>query len=142
MKIYKRHIVNAYEKGVAYQNPDGSIRLSGIVTKPQGSSSDYVSIGKFCRKVDEFGDTVSEWHHFAYPKEAGEIIPGFKVKSEWSGRGAQTKIEWTFIVPPSFCSDGWAIALIGTRSGGRGYSKEDIEVILDGEKENVIFQPA
>lgn len=141
-KIYsKRNIVNSYEIGIAYQNPDGSIRLSEVQTKPQGSGSDYISIGKFVQKTDDFGDSISEWHHYGYPKEAVNFIPDFKQKADYSSKGAQTRIDWTFLIPQSFISDGWAIAVIGSGQGGRGYSKSDIEVILDANRENIIKQP-
>jgi len=135
MKIYTaRDIVNAYELGTAYKNPDGTVKLSEITTKPQGSNSNYISIGKFIAKQDDFGDRVTEWHHYGYPKETSGFIPGFKCKSEYEGKGAQTKINWTFIVPADFLKEGWAIAVVGTGQGGKGNRKTDIEVVLDAER--------
>jgi hypothetical protein len=121
IKIYKKDIVNNYEKGIVYKNPDGSFRLSDLKTKPNGSGSDYISIGKFIEKTDDFGDTISEWHHYGYPKEIK--LPGFKFKSDYSGKGAQTKIEWCFLIPESFINEKYGIAVIGSGQGGKGYKK-------------------
>lgn len=139
-QIYSnRQINNAYETGTAYENPDKSIRLSEVQTKPHGSGSNYISIGKFVEKQDDFGDRVTEWHHYAYPKDFHEYTD-FKFKSDWDGKGAQARIDWVFIVPANFISDGWAIAIIGSGQGGRGYQKTDIDVILDADRENIIRQ--
>ena len=135
----KRQINNAYEIGTAYENPDRSIRLSEVQTKPQGSGSNYISIGKFVEKEDDFGDRTTEWHHYAYPKYFHEYTH-FKFKSDWEGKGAQSRIKWVFVVPANFISDGWAIAIIGSGQGGRGYSSTNIDVILDADRENIIRQ--
>lgn len=137
MKIYKREISKTY-LGTAYKNVDESIRLSEIETKPNGSGSDYISIGRFVEKQDEFGDKVTEWHHYAYPREFN--YPGFKFKSNWSGKGAQTNISWTFIIPSNFIADNWMIAIIGSKQGGRGHQKSDIDIILDKDRQNIIEQ--
>ena len=122
-KIYKKDVVNYYSYGDSKDNGDTYILKTS--TKPNGSKSHWLSIGKFVSKKDAFGDIVTEWHHCGYAKEIEAVYDGFKVKTEYEGRGKQQYINFTFIIPKSFIQEGYGIALV--------YA-DFIGVILDAER--------
>lgn len=137
-KVYtqKNHeIYNTFEDGTVYLK-DAIYRLSQIDTKPSGSNSDYLSLGKLVKKVDEFGYNVLEWHHVGYPNAFK--YEEFKCKRDYSGKGAATHIEWTILIPQELIESGYAIARIGTGEGGKGCRSTDIDIILSSRRERII----
>jgi len=135
-KIYKnREILNS-DKGLVDIKPDGFF-ISEVRTKPNGSNSEYLSIGKFSKRIDEFGDSINIWEHFSYPNKFS--LEGFAFKSEystgWNERHrASTKIEWKFKIPKTFIEQGFGLAIIGTGIGGSGHRKNAIEVFFDKDR--------
>lgn len=131
MKIYKDKTINeCYENGELTKS-EGKI-IFKIETKPNGSSSNFLSVGKFVAKKDEFGDMTYEWHHQEYPNKFE--FDGFKCKKEYYGKGSQQKISWTFIIPETFLKANLGIAIIGSGKGGRGYSNTDIDIVVDKDR--------
>ena len=131
MKVFTNRAINDIDEGIIYQEPDGKYLIKGIFTKPNGSNSNYLSIGKFSKKVDEFGDTKAIWEHRDYPQNFH--MEGFSVKRNYNGRSgsAQLCIEWSFVVPQAFLDDGFGIAIIGSGRGGQGYRSTSINIFFD-----------
>ena len=102
-KVYKKDIVNYYSYGDSKDNGDTYIFKTS--TKPNGSKSHWLSVGKFISKIDAFGDKITEWHHCGYAKEIEAVYDGFKVKTEYEGRGNQQHIHFSFVVPKTFLEE-------------------------------------
>jgi len=129
MKAYTNRQINNSDKGIIYKQPDQTYLVKGIYTKPNGSNSNYLSVGKFSTETDKFGDPICKWEHYDYPNNYK--MEGYSFKRSYDGNGAQTSIEWTFIIPQSFLDQGLGIACIGSGQGGKGYRSTDIDVFFD-----------
>lgn len=137
LKKYTNRNIFDTDEGIIYKNPDGSYRISGVTTKPNGSNSDFLSIGKFSTIKDKFGDESNVWVHYDYPSKFE--FEGFAVKCDYSTdfrerHRASTQISWSFIIPPDFIEQGFGIAKVGSGAGGRGCRKTDIEVFFDRDR--------
>jgi hypothetical protein len=131
-KVYSNREIKYRELGELEIKGD-SFLIKDVKSKPKGSMSDFISIGKLIEEEDEFGGhSEQKWHHFAYPKEFS--LDGFKFKTTWYGQGNQTAIYSSFVVPKKFIDDGFNIAIIGTGQGGRGYQNNAITLILYPER--------
>jgi hypothetical protein len=117
-----------------------SWKITGIQTKPNGSNSNYISVGKREYQTDDVGDIALYWTHYGYPWDFKDLI---KFRREEYGRGNQTNFSWTFLISNVFLEKDFALAIVGTGKGGRGYQDNRLRVFFSNERirggENVIF---
>ncbi|AGY57110.1 hypothetical protein [Gloeobacter kilaueensis] len=117
---------------------DGSIRISEIVTKPNGSDSSYLAVGIFQTKTDEFGDISTEFKRLGYPDKMES--QGIRAKKIVDGKygSAQQSIQWTILMSPA-AAQKYSIALVRTGSGYGGRRPGGTEIVWEpGQTQNVI----
>ena len=122
-KIYTSHSIVDREAGTVTRTDDGRYMVRGVNT----NSSQYISIGKFVSKKDEFGDEKTQWEHYEYPKnfEMGGLNHKREYKKNWS---KDTSSVWSFKIPPQFTEEGFGLAVVES-----GRSKE-IAVFFDRDR--------
>lgn len=129
-KRYTSRDIYDADYGIIEKTENGFYKITGVKTKPQGSNSNYLSVGKFIKDVDDFGEEITIWEHYDYPNKFDDV-EDFKCKRIFEGKGSRSSITWYLLIPQKFIIEGFRVALIGTGVGGKGHHSTDIEVFFD-----------
>lgn len=142
MRTIKNPVVLNVGYGTIKSQDDGTYAISDIITKSCGRDSNCVSIGKFSKYTDDFGDEVMQWLEYSFP-DWGYVNyfgfnftfgDGFRFSRKFKNNNGEVYMYWEFIVPQSFLEQGFAIALIGTVDGSSRYRNEDVKVFFDNTR--------